>query len=121
MNLNSPRQMDETWTAKARLTMDIVLPNQTDPISITAIISSSLKNECLLGWQDLIKLGIIPKTFPFAPSKHTHIVQAIQSAPASHADRISISIGSIHCYYLQYRAPTSNERTTRVHQSEQET
>ena len=88
MNLNSPRQMDETWTAKAHSLMDIVLPNQTDPISITAIISSSLKNECLLGWQDLIKLGIIPKTFPFAPSKHTHIVQAIQSAPASHADRI---------------------------------
>ncbi len=43
----------------------ISLKNDCDnPVSITASVSSQLKQDILIGWQDLRTLGVIPSSFP---------------------------------------------------------
>jgi len=47
---------------------------KVEGIRIKPLISSSLKNEIIIGWKDLVSLGVLPSTFPELPQiKVNHI------------------------------------------------
>ncbi len=74
----------------------ISLMNKYDnPVSITALVSSELKQKILIGWQDLRTLGVIPSSFPlpiknmtFLCNKHVCAVNR-ESCPPYKMDHLS--------------------------------
>ncbi len=87
-----------------------LMNNCNNPVCITALVSSELKQEILIGWQDLRTQGVIPSSFPL-PIKAAAATAAVNEVTMKQPMEVTAPDKKIENLLDQFKTTVFNEES----------